>query len=317
MTNVLLLLNFPEETQKQYYQPLKSAFPELNINLVAHHSQAAPYTAGAEILMTFGPMLTDQLIQQATQLKWIQALGTGVDNLADLPSLRPEVIITNIHGIHGPAMSESAIMSMLALSKNFPRIARNQIERVWQRWPSRLLDGKTLGIFGIGAIAEALASRCKPLGMRIIGISSTKRQVANFDQVYGREELTSAAAEVDHFVILTPYTPDTKNIVNARVLAAMKPTAYLINLARGGVVDEQALISALETGQIAGAALDVFNTEPLPADHPFWSMENVIVTPHLGGYNDQYASQAMPVITENIRRFLAGRTTELINLVKR
>jgi len=316
MANLLMLLALPLETQKQYYEPLKSAFPQLTIHLVDHHSKTAPYIASADILMTFGPMLRDEVIRNATNLKWIQALGTGVDNINDLPSFRKEIIVTNIHGIHGPAMSESAMMSMLALSRDFPRVMKNQEAREWNRWPARLLHGKTVGIFGIGAIGEALAPRCKALGMRVIGITSVKRPVANFDQIYSRDQLPEAIAEIDYLIVLTPYSAATRNIINGEVLTAMKRTAYVINLARGGVVDEKALVDALNNGLIAGAALDVFNEEPLPKEHPLWTAANVIITPHLGGFNDQYAKQAIPFIEENIRKYLAKDTANMINVVK-
>lgn len=317
MTSLLILLAMPPDIQARYYSRLKATFPKLDINLVDHHSKVDPYIGGADILMTFGPMLTDRVVREAKNLKWIQALGTGVDNLIDLPSLRRDVIVTNIRGIHGPAMSEAAIMAMLALSRNFPRVVRNQDHHVWERWPASLLEGKTVGILGIGAIGEALAPRCKALGMTVVGISSAKRAVADFDRICGREELVTAVTALDYLVVLTPYSPETRKIVNSLVLSAMKPTAYFINLARGGVVDEQALINALEQGQIAGAALDVFGQEPLPPDHPFWSMKNVIITPHLGGFSVEHAERALPVIEENIRRFLSGETMHLLNIVNR
>jgi phosphoglycerate dehydrogenase-like enzyme len=123
--------------------------------------------------------------------------------------------------------------------------------------------------------------------------------------------------DLDYLVILTPHSPETHNIVNTAVFSSMKPTAYLINLARGGVVDEDALIGALRENQIAGAALDVFREEPLPEDHPFWSMKNVIVTPHLAGFNDRYASQALPLVEENVQKFLAGEVDHMVNVVRR
>jgi phosphoglycerate dehydrogenase-like enzyme len=153
--------------------------------------------------------------------------------------------------------------------------------------------------------------------MTVVGISSSKRPVAGFDQVYGRDELLAAVRDLDYLLALTPYSAATRHMVDAMIFSAMKPTSYFINLARGGVVDEEALIKALKNGQIAGAALDVFNHEPLPDDHPFWSMKNVIVTPHLGGFYDGYADRALPVVEENIRRFLAGDTGNMINVVRR
>jgi D-2-hydroxyacid dehydrogenase (NADP+) len=317
MTRVLLLLEMPTATTEQYSSRLRETFPQLNIDLVDHYSKVGPYIASADILMTFAPMINDQVVREAVNLKWIQALGTGVDNIVDLPSLRNDVIVTNLQGIHGAAMSEAAIMAMLALSRDFPRAVRNQDRHLWERWPARLLDGKKLGILGIGVIAEALAPRCQALGMTVVGITSVKRTVAGFDRVYGRDELLAAVHDLDYLVALTPYSPTTHHIVNGAIFSGMKPTSYFINLARGGVVDEEALMKALQSRQIAGAALDVFNHEPIPEDHRFWTMKNVVVTPHLGGFYDGYADRALPLVEENIRRFLAGDSGNMINVVKR
>ncbi len=317
MISLLMLLAMPPETAAQYCAPLRAKFSELDIHLVDHHSKVGPYIRSADILVTFAPMLTDEVLRQAANLKWVQAMGTGVDNLIDLPSLGRNVIVTNVRGIHGAAVSEAAIMAMLALSRSFPDVIRNQDRRIWERWPARLLEGKSVGILGIGVIAEALAPRCKALGMSVVGISSSKRDVTDFDRVYGRGELVSAVRQLDYLVVLTPYSPATRHLVDAAVLSAMKPSSYLINLARGGVIDERALIAALENDQIAGAALDVFSQEPLPKDHSLWSMKNVIVTPHLAGFFDGYADRAVPVVEENIRRFLAGDTANMVNVVTR
>ncbi|MBV9482404.1 MAG: D-2-hydroxyacid dehydrogenase [Acidobacteria bacterium] len=317
MTSVLILLAMPPETTTQYYAHLRAKFPDLTIHLVDHHSKVGPYIQTADILMTFAPMLTDEVLRRANNLKWIQALGTGVDNLVDLPSLRGDVIVTNVRGIHGAAVSEAAIMAMLALSRNFPRVIRNQDRQLWERWPASLLEGKRVGILGIGVIAEALAPRCKALGMSVAGISSRQRAIADFDRMFAQDELVSAVREIDYLVVLTPYSPATRHMVDAAVLSAMKPTSYLINVARGGVIDERALIAALRQGQIAGAALDVFNQEPLPKDHPLWEMEKVIVMPHLAGFFEGYSDRALAVVEENIRRFMAGDTTKMINVVTR
>jgi D-2-hydroxyacid dehydrogenase (NADP+) len=153
--------------------------------------------------------------------------------------------------------------------------------------------------------------------MVVVGVSSTKREVPGFDRMYSREELLTAVGGFDFFLVLTPYSAATRNIVDADVFAAMKPGSYFLNLARGGVVDEHALIQALESGQIAGAALDVFSQEPLPEEHPLWRTKNVILTPHLAGFYDGYAAAALPVIEENIRKFLAGDIANMINIVKR
>jgi D-2-hydroxyacid dehydrogenase (NADP+) len=317
MTRVLILLTLPEEVTAQYRDRLRAAFPEIAVDIVAHHREAEAMIGRAQVLMTFGPMLTHAVIAQAANLRWIQALGTGVDNIEDLPSLKREVVITNIRGIHGAAVSEAAIMAMLALARDLPRALRNQARQAWERWPARLLDGKTAAIVGVGLIAAELAPRLKALGMMVIGLTSAVRPVAGFDRMHHRDELRAVAGDVDFLVLLTPHSPETSGLVGADVLAAMKPSSYLVNLARGGVVDEDALIAALETGRIAGAALDVFSAEPLPAGHRLWSTRNVIVTPHAGGFYDDYPARAWPVIEHNMRCFLAGDYAGMMNRVER
>ena len=317
MTNLLIMLTLPEKVRNKYYNHLKAKFPQVNINMVDHHSKVGSYIGSADILITFGAHMSDQVLKEGTSLKWVQALGTGVDGIIGEPSLRDNVLVTNMHGLHGDSMSDSAFLSMLALARDLPRVLRSQAKHAWDRFPSRLLRGKTVGIFGVGAIAADLAPKCKMFGMSVVGITTARRDLPGFDRMVAREELEQAVRDLDFLILLTPYTPETKGIVSAKVIAAMKPASFLINLARGGIVDEDALIKALKDGKIAGAALDVFATEPLPEDHPYWSMENVIVTPHLGGFHDQYAEQALPTVEENVRRFLAGDTQNMINVVRR
>ena len=317
MPNVLILLTLPKDVRNTYAARLGQKFPELTIDVVDHYSKAPPFMAAADVLITFGPMMKDEVLHNAPRLKWVQALGTGVDGVLDQPSLGKDVVITNIRGIHGEPVSEAAIMAMLALSRDLPRSIRCQDQRSWTRWPPKLLDRKAVGIFGIGLIAEALAPRCKALGMTVIGFSSTRRQVAGFDRMCLRGDLFAVTPELDFLVLLVPYAEDTRRLIGASVFAAMKPTSYFVNLARGGIVDEDALRHALETGQIAGAALDVFQHEPLPADHPLWTTKNVVITPHLGGFCDVYAERALPTIEHNMACFLRDDFDGMVNVVRR
>jgi len=317
MTNVLIMLTLPEKVRNKYYDHLKAKFPGVNINLADHHSKVGPYIGEADALITFGAHMSDHVLAEGVKLKWVQAVGTGVDGIVGEPSLRDDVLVTNMSGqIMADSMSEAAIMLMLALSRGLPRALRNQKARKWDRFPAGLLNGKTVGIFGVGAIALDLAPKCKAFGLKVVGISSSVRDVPGFDRMYSRDQLEQAVREVDYLVLLTPYTPETQGIVNAKIFAAMKPTSHLFNLARGGVVDEDALLEALQAKKIAGAALDVFTAEPLREDHPFWEMDNVIVTPHLGGFHDQYAERALPTIEDNLRKFLAGDIRRMNNIVR-
>ena len=227
MTNLLILLGLTRKVRNQYRDRLQARFPEVPMTLVDHHSKVGPHIAGADALVTFTPMMTPKVLEQAQKLKWIQTLGTGVDNLIDQPTLRKDVIVTNVRGIHGPPVSEAALATMLALARNLPGAVRGQDAREWRRWPAQLLHNKTVGIFGVGLIAEALAPICKAFGMRVVGVSSAPRAVAGFDRMHSRDELPQVVGDFDFFVLLTPLTPATRNSIDAKVLAAMKPSSFL------------------------------------------------------------------------------------------
>ncbi len=278
--------------------------------MVADKAKAESAIKAADMLLTFGQMLKNLKfdLKDAANLKWVQALGTGLDGITDQPSLRPSVTVTSLHGVHGPPVSEAALASMFALSRDLPGFVRAQDERAWKRWPAKLLHNKTVGILGIGVIAEALAPKCKAMGMTVVGITSSPRQVAGFDSVHPVIEMLTVVPHLDYLVLLTPYSAATHHMIDAKVFAAMKRTAYLVNVARGGVVDEDALVAALRAKEFAGAALDVFNQEPLPADHPLWGFKNVIITTHQGGFCDTYVDLAMPILEHNMRCFLKGDT---------
>jgi len=319
-TNVLLLLSLPPTIQQQYLEGVRQRFPDLEVALIDHVDKIDPHLESMDILIGFGPHLrgrADEVFKKAGNLKWVQALGTGVDNITDRPTLRTDVVVTNIRGIHGVPMTEAALSAMLALSRDVPRLVRNQDRHHWGRWPAKLIDGKIVGIFGIGAISEVLAPRCKAMGMEVVGFSSAPRKLDGFDRVYGRDEIVARAGELDFLVLLTPYSKETHHMIGGEVFSAMKPTAFLVNLARGGVADEDALLTALQNQTIAGAALDVFVQEPLPEDHPFWSLDNVLISPHTGGFNVEYAGQALAIIEENMRHFLTGDIDNMIFRVER
>jgi D-2-hydroxyacid dehydrogenase (NADP+) len=317
LTSLLIVLAMPDQVIAAYATALQAHFPGIEINAVNHRDKIGPYIARTEILVTFGAMMGDEVYAQAPKLRWVQALGTGVDRITDQPSLGRHVTVTNVAGIHGAPVAEAAIGSMLALARNVPRSLRAQGRAEWERFPARLIDGKTAVIFGIGVIAEALAPRLKALGMRVVGVSSAPRDVPGFDRMLPLSNLHDAAREADHFILLTPHRPETYHSLGDEFFAAMKRGGYFVSLGRGETVDEEALIRALESGHVAGAALDVFEIEPLPKAHRLWSMPNVILTPHLGGFYDEYPARALPVVEENLRRFLAGDREHMINVVQR
>jgi D-2-hydroxyacid dehydrogenase (NADP+) len=317
MPNLLILTEVQESMRARYKSMLLERFPQLTINVVGHHNDVGPHIADTEVLLCFSPPMADHVVRDAPKLKWIQALGTGVDNIVDLPSLGKEVLVTNVRGIHGAPVSEATIAYMLSLARNMPGSVHAQDKNTWQRWPSQLLTGKTVGILGVGLIAEYLAPICKTLGMTVIGISGSPRETKGFDRMAHRNELMKVVPELDYLVALAPLTPETRGIVGEKLLGAMKNTAFLVNVARGGVVDEPALIKALDSGQIAGAALDVFAQEPLQSDNPIWRAKNVTIFPHLGGYSHGYEDRAMPTIAGNMQKFLAGDLKNMTNIVRK
>ena len=316
MPKVLILTEVQEAMRARYKQHLTERFPQLSIDVVGHHNDSKRYLADMEILLCFSPPMADHVVRDAPKLRWIQALGTGIDNIVDLPSLNPEVLVTNVRGIHGPPVSEAAIAYMLSLARDLPKSTHAQDRNEWLRHPAKLLHGKTVGILGVGLIAEYLAPICKALGMMTIGISSGPRPTPGFDRMAHRSDLAQVASELDYLVALTPLSAETRNIINAKIFAVMKPTAYLVNVARGGVVDEPALIEALNAGKIAGAALDVFSKEPLPGDDPIYGAKNVQIYSHLGGYSEGYEERAMPTLAGNMACWLAGEPKKMINIVR-
>ncbi len=295
---------------------LRAAFPGLTIHDARTHDQALALCAGASVLVALAHEVTDDLVAAMPKLEWIFSLSTGVDHLWTLKSLRAGVRVTNGRGIHGPQMAELAFLFMIGLARDYPRMAANRRERAWRRWPQPVLVGKTAVILGIGTISEEVARRCKAFDMRVVGVSNARTESPGFDLILPRARLPEAAAMADFLVVLVPLDASTRHMIDARVFGAMKETAFLINLARGDVIDEAAMIAALRDGTIAGAGLDVFSVEPPAADNPLWDMPNVMITPRIGGMSDIYADQIFPVVEHNLRALVEGRTGDMRNLVR-
>lgn len=303
-----------DEDAKYYEKRLAEKFPELVIHAVEREDEVGAFIQKADILVA--KRISNDLMKEASRLQWIQSVLTGVDYILSLPSLRRAVIVTSTRGMHGPQVSELTILLMLALSRQFPLAMKNQESHTWDRWPGKLLWKKKAGILGVGVIGSEIGQKCKAFGMTVYGITSVKREMEWMDHSYGPDGLMEVLGEVDYFINVIPSTSETRKMIGAKELAAMKPTAFFINVGRGETVDEDALVDALRAGTIAGAGLDVYCQEPLPKDSPFWELDNTIVSPHLGGMSDIYAEQAIPVIEENMGRFLKGERKDFVNLIE-
>jgi D-2-hydroxyacid dehydrogenase (NADP+) len=299
-----------------YTTRLAPAFPQVEFTRVATMDcrVALDRLGDADAILSYGREFDAECLARAKKLKWFQCVITGTDHLAPVLA-GSKIVLTNARGIHGPQMAEMAILHMMALYRRVPQLVRSQAAHAWDRIKPRVLDHRTVVILGVGAIAEHTAKLCKAFGMTTIGVSRTPRQVDGFDAIYPRERLLEAAAQADVLLVLLPYTKENDRVVGAAVLGAMKPGAYLINLARGGVVDEAALVAALKERKIAGAGLDVFQESPLPASSPLWDMDNVFITPFIAGQSDQYEDNIMSIIKPNLQCFLDGRYDEMINRV--
>lgn len=310
-TNVLILDTYADE----YAKHLGAVFPGVAF-LPARSFADVADPAEIDVLIAFGIAINDQMIGRMSRLQWIQSLATGVDHFLRCPSLRSEVLLTSMRGIHGPAMRETVAFLMLSASRDTPRLARQQAERRWDRstpWP--LLCGKTAAIVGVGISGTAIANLLKAFGMRVVGLSRTPRTVEGFDDVVDVSRLAEIAGEADYLINVLPGDPHNHDLIDRSVFEAMKSSAYFINVGRGETVDEAALIDTLRAKRIAGAGLDVFRTEPLPSDSPLWNLPNVFVCSHIGGLFREYEEYALPIISENMRLFLDGKSGDMRNIV--
>ena len=313
--NVLILGK--EQDAHEYKSYLTEDFPQVNFFSVWEESEVGDLIEKADVLVCL--RISDALLSRAKKLKWIQCVISGTNYIEELPSFqaRKEIILTSSRGIHGPQLSELCIMFMIAMNRKFPQFIRNQDRRLWDRWPTSLLLNKKVGILGVGVIGEAIARKCKAFEMTVLGIDVIRRTVDAVDVFYGLDGLSKVASEADYFISVVPATPENEKMLNAGFFSRMKPTAFFISLGRGEVVDEDALIDALRERRIAGAALDTFCQEPLPADSPFWGLDNIIITPHVGGMSDIYVQQAVKIFQENLRRYLKGERRNLLNWIPR
>jgi D-2-hydroxyacid dehydrogenase (NADP+) len=311
-TNVLVLETYADV----YAAALRERFLAVQVRTARSLADLPEDVSGIDVLVAFGIAIDDGLMRGLTRLKWIQSLATGVDHFLRSPHLRPETLLTSARGIHGPAMRETVAFLMLSVSRDAPRLMHSQAAREWERRPWTLLAGKTAVIVGVGLSSTAVAQLLKAFGMRVVGVSRSPRAVEGFDEVVGTERLAAAASDADYLINILPGDPENHDRINAEVFGAMRETAYFINVGRGETVDEAALIEALRSKRIAGAGLDVFRHEPLPADNPLWTMANVVATPHVAGLFTEYEAYVLPILLENMGHFLDGRHGQMRNLIK-
>ena len=322
-TNLLITVPFADE----HIAALQKRFPALNITLHPN-AQDEPISdelwAQTEILYTHRVLPE---VEQAPKLRWIQFHIAGVDRYIHLPIIQSEnTVVSTLSGANAPQTAEHALALLLALSHNIPNMLSDQSRSKWsarrlERYKPRELYGSTVGIVGYGSVGQQLARLLQSFNTTIL---ASKRDLVQADEdeyhigdaggnaedlvrrLYPGKALRSMFKDCDFVVVCVPLNKETSNMIGAQQLKALKPHAYLVDVSRGSVLDHKALIEALKNEQFAGAALDVFPEEPLPADSPLWDMPNVLISPHVAGLSPHYEQRALELFTANLDRYLAG-----------
>jgi len=298
-----VLVYYPDaRTARAYAEAIDAPRRALDVRVASTPAQAMRLVGETEVLFAWG--FPPPLLARAERLRWIQAMGAGVERFL-APALGSRVILTRAAGIFGPWMAEYTLGWCLWVTQRVARFRRDQELRRWAPVDTLKLRGTTLCIVGLGDIGRHIARTARALGMRVIGVTRTGRSVAGAERIYRARAIRAALARADFAVVTVPLSAETRGLIGARELAAMKASAWLINIARGPVVDEAALLRSLRARRIAGAVLDVFDREPLPPRHPFWRLDNVVVTPHISGPSTP--GEIAPIFNENLRRYLAKR----------
>lgn len=298
----LSILVYHPEQATLYARLIRAPRGRVRVHAAATLAEAKPHVEEMEVLFAWD--FPTDLLPLARRLRWIQVMGAGVDHFLAAP-FPPRVLLTRCAGIFGPAMAEYTIGWLLWGTQQMEALRTAQRARRWERLTLGRLGGRTLAVVGLGEAGRAIARAARGLGMRVLGLNRSGRRVPEVERVYRRPELRELLAASDYVVLALPLTPETRGILGDGELRVMRPTAWLVNVGRGALIQEPALLRALHERWIAGAVLDVFAEEPLPVEHPFWGMPNVVVTPHVAGPDDP--AEIAAIFNDNLRRFLQGR----------
>lgn len=303
----------------EHLEQIRSAAPEAKLIIIRNQEEwnrrKAEIAPKVQVLFARRPA---NWFQQLPNLRWIQQTGAGADWLLQVPRIvESDIILTNTSGSHAIPISEHVLALMLSLSRGICRHIKNQVKHVWDRHGRVFeLDGATIGLIGVGRIGEKIAEKAKGLNLRILGLRRhPERTLPYVSRMYGPEELMELLGLSDWVVIAAALTSETKGMIGEAELKTMKQSAFIINIARGPLIVEHALIDALQQGWISGAGLDVFQNEPLPADSPLWDMDNVIITPHASNFTPHKVKRQISIFADNLQRHQNGQP--LLNVVNK
>jgi phosphoglycerate dehydrogenase-like enzyme len=314
--NTILVLADPAEPQLSMLQRLKA-----EVNIVVGNSAEAfeGVAAGANAILSWSASvsLLREVFPKCPHVQWIHTRAAGVDGILFPELIQSSVTLTNGTGTFSPSLGEFVLAAILYFAKDLRRMVRNRAAGVWEPFDVMAISGQTLGIIGYGDIGHAVASRVRPMGMKVIAIKRHVSPLPNEDelieQIYSPDHRLEMLPRCDYVVAAAPLTSETRGMIGEPEIAALKPSAVVINVGRGPVIDEEALVSALSDGRIKGAALDVFNREPLPKDHPFYRLENVLLSPHCADHTHDWLDKAMQLFIAEFERFRKGQP--LMNVV--
>ncbi|GAB4074401.1 glycerate dehydrogenase [Barrientosiimonas marina] len=301
--NILFSANISEKHQLK----LREHFPDMTFTFCRQMDEARQHIDQATILVTYGNDLTADLVSQAASLKWIMVLSAGMEEMPFAAIREQGILVTNVRGIHKYPMAEYALSMLLQVYRQEKQLMKNEEEKVWD--PSlkmHELNGDTLLIAGTGAIGQEVARLAKAFRMTVYGVSRSGRKLDNFDSCLTWDELNRVLPEADAVVSVLPSTPETQDFFVEEHFQQLPDHAVFLNMGRGDVVQDSTILQAVHNETIAHAVLDVFNEEPLPADHPFWDEPNITITPHISGVSGNYLSRGLAIFEQNLTIYLDG-----------
>jgi phosphoglycerate dehydrogenase-like enzyme len=291
--------------------PDTARFPDVSVDIATRDTLPARLSEAEALLVRdfTGTWIPAVIAESGQRLSWVHVNSVGVDHLLSPDLVASKIVVTNASGVLDQAIAEYVLATILAFAKRLPSSIRRQQRSQWRHEPSERLTGSSALVVGPGAIGVATAGLLRQVGMVVdsVGRSGKRNGHGPFGEVFAASELAGRVGDYEYVIVTAPLTELTRDMVDAQVLAAMKPTARLVNVARGEIVDEPALVAALEAGSIAGAALDVFTAEPLPKDHPLWNLPNVIITSHMAGDFVGWRTAQEELFLDNLGRFLDGQ----------
>jgi phosphoglycerate dehydrogenase-like enzyme len=317
-TDTILVLAKPNAPQ---ISTLQQRLPAANVvvgNSVEAFRETAPH---ATVLLNWSGSLElfREVFRMCPNLVWVHSRSVGLER-----TLFPEIVespipLTNSIGVFSPSLAEFTLAAILYFAKDFRRMIRNQMAAVWEQFDTTMIDGKTVGIVGYGDIGQAIATRIRPLGMKVVAVKRHAPAPSDADTLVARtytpDQRLAMIPLCDYIVVAAPLTPETRGMIAAPEFAAMRSTAVVINIGRGPIIDEAALIAALTSARIKGAALDVFNEEPLPANSPLYKLENVLLSPHCADHTDTWLAEALDLFVAQYSRLRSGQP--LLNVVNK